>query len=89
MPYQDTVSGGLMKALPRWRFETLVDRRRADHRVRCLSSWTQLQAMVFAQLSGSRSLREVVGALERFPRSHAHLGLKPVRRGAVEKARRL
>ena len=89
MPYQDTVFGCLMKALPRWRFEQLVQRHRADHRVHCLSSWSQLQAMVFAQLWGSRSLREVVGALERFPRSHAHLGLKPVRRSTLADANKV
>ena len=63
MPYQDTVFGGLMKVFPRWRFEKLAERHGADYRVRRLSSWAQFQAMVFAQLSGSRSLREAVGAL--------------------------
>ena len=89
MPYQDTVFGGLMKAFPRWRFEKLVERHQADYRVRRLSSWSQFQAMVFCQLSGSRSLREVVGALERFPKSHAHLGLEPVRRSTLADANRV
>ena len=89
MPYQDTVFGGLMKAFPRWRFDKLVERHRADYRVRRLSSWSQLQAMVFCQLSGSRSLREVVGALERFPKSHAHLGMQPVRRSTLADANRV
>ena len=88
MPYQDTVFGGLMKAFPRWRFEKLVKRHQADHWVRHLSSWTLLLTMVFAQLSGSRSLREVVGALERFPGCHAHLGLQPVRRSTLADANR-
>ena len=88
MPYQDTVFGGLMKAFPRWRFDKLVERHQADYRVRRLSSWTQFQAMVFCQLSGSRSLREVVGALERFPGCHAHLGLEPVRRSTLADANR-
>ena len=89
MPYQDTVFGGLMKAFPRWRFDKLVERHRADYRVRRLSSWSQLQTMVFAQLSGSRSLRETVGALERFPGCHAHLGLEPVRRSTLADANRV
>ena len=89
MPYQDTVFGGLMKVFPRWRFERLVERHGADYRVRRLSSWAQLQAMVFAQLSGSRSLREAVGALERFPGVHAHLGLAPVRRSTLADANRV
>ena len=88
MPYQDTVFGGLMKVFPRWRFERLVERHGADYRVRRLSSWAQLQAMVFAQLSGSRSLREAVGALERFPGVHAHLGLAPVRQSTLADANR-
>ncbi len=85
MPYQDTVFGGLMKAFPRWRFDRLVERHRADYRVRRLSSWSQLQAMVFCQLSGSRSLREVVGALERFPKSRAHLEHIRFRRNRIRR----
>ena len=88
MRYQDTVFGGLMKAFPRWRFEKLVADHGADYRVRRLPSWTQFLSMVFAQLSGSQSLREVVGAMERFPGSHAHLGLKPVRRSTLSDANR-
>lgn len=89
MRYQDTVFGGLMKAFPRCRFEALVTRHDADHRVRRLPSWSQFIAMVHAQLSGARSLREVVAAFERFPGSHAHLGLKPVRRSTLSDANRL
>ena len=89
MPYQDTVFGGLMKAFPRWRFDKLAERHGADYRVRRLSSWSQFQTMVFAQLSGSRSLREAVGALERFPGVHAHLGLAPVRRSTLADANRV
>ena len=89
MPYQDTVFGGLMKAFPRWRFDKLVRRHGADYRVRRLPSWTQFQAMVFAQLSGSRSLRETVGALERFPGIHTHLGMQPVRRSTLADANRV
>ena len=89
MRYQDTVFGGLMKAFPRWRFDALVARHGADHRVRRLPSWSQFVAMLYAQLSGSRSLREVIAALERFPSSHAHLGLKPVRRSTLSDANRL
>ena len=88
MRYQDTVFGGMMKAFPRWRFEKLAARHAADRRVRRLPCWTQFMAMVFAQLSGSQSLREVVAAFERFPGSHAHLGLKPVRRSTLSDANR-
>ena len=78
-----------MKAFPRWRFDALVKRHGADHRVRRLSSWSQFIAMVYAQMSGARSLREVVAAFERFPGSHAHLGLQPVRRSTLADANRL
>ena len=77
-----------MKAFPRWRFEKPVKRHRADHRIRHLSSGTMLMTMAFAQLSGSRSLREVVGALERLPGCHALLGLQPVRRSTLADANR-
>ena len=89
MRYQDTVFGGLMKAFPRWRFEALVKRHGADRRVRRLPSWSQFLALLYAQMSGARSLREVIAALDRFPGSHAHLGLKPVRRSTLADANRL
>jgi hypothetical protein len=86
MRYQDTIFGALMKAIPRWRFERLARRHGADYRVRRLSSWSQFVAMVYAQLCGAQSLRDVVGALERFPGTHAHLGLAPVRRSTLADA---
>ena len=88
MRYQDTVFGGLMKWFPRWRFEALVERHGADRRVRRLPCWSQFIAMVHAQMSGARSLRDVVAALERFPGSQAHLGLRAVRRSTLADANR-
>lgn len=88
MRYQDTVFGGLMKAYPRWRFEKLVAAHGADRGVRRLRCWSQFQALVFGQLSGSRSLREVVAAVERFPNCRAHLGMDPVKRSTLSDANR-
>ena len=58
----------------------------ADHRVRRLSTKSQFIALLYGQLSGAASLREIVGGLE----SHAvrlyHVGAKPVSRSTLADA---
>ncbi len=86
MPYQDTIFGALLKFIPRHRFKHLVEQTKAGHRVRRLDPWSHLVAMLFAQLSGARSLRDVTAALDAVPGTHSHLGLAKVRRSTLADA---
>ena len=80
MLHQNSVFHGLLKHVPWHRFDRLVDDHGADARVRRLSTKSQLVAMLYGQLSGAASLREIVTGLS----SHAvrlyHVGAGPVRR---------
>ena len=62
MRFQDTVLGGLLKMVPRGQFARLVAAHGSDRGVRRLASWSQLVALLVAQLAGCRSLRELVPA---------------------------
>jgi hypothetical protein len=53
---------------------------------RKLSYWSQLVAMLFAQLSGKKSLRDLVFSLGRHRRKFYHLGLDPVKRSTLADA---
>jgi hypothetical protein len=86
MRHHNTLLHDLGKAMPRWRFEHLVRRTGADRRVRTLPSWSQFVALVYAQLAGITSLRELVAALASHANHAYHLGLGPIRRSTLAEA---
>src|SRR6202041_4212347 len=86
MLHQNSVFHGLLKHVPWHRFDRLVEDHGADARVRQLSTKSQLVALLYGQLSGAASLREIVTGLS----SHAvrlyHVGAAPVRRSTFSDA---
>ena len=76
MRHQNSVFHGLLKHVPWHRFDRLVEEHGADARVRRLSTKSQLVALLYGQLSGAASLREIVTGLS----SHAAAAL-PCGRG--------
>jgi hypothetical protein len=81
-----TVFGALLKHIPWSVFDRLVDEYQGDKKVRKLSMRDQFTALLYGQLSGAVSLREIVGALEShhqvFKRSH----VRPVQRSSLAEA---
>ena len=86
MPHQNTVFRELLKLLPWHRFERLVEDHDADARVRRLTSKGQFLALLYGQLSGACSLREIVTALSSHAARLYHLGADPVRRSTLSDA---
>lgn len=86
MPHQNTVFRDLLKLLPWHRFERLVEEHDADARVRRLTSKDQFLALLYGQLSGACSLREIVTALSSHAARLYHLGADPVRRSTLSDA---
>ena len=50
----------LLRYVPRDEFRAIVERHQGDKGVRKLSSWGQVVALFFGQLSGQHSLRDLV-----------------------------
>lgn len=88
MRHQNTVCHSLLKAVPRWRFERLVEQHRGGYRERGFSFWSQLVAMIYAQLSGASSLRELVSALGSHRSLLYHLGAAEAPRSTFSDANR-
>ncbi len=86
MRYQATIFESLLKELPRHRFDHLVDKHQSDYRCRRLPSWTHLVSLIFAQLSGSRSLRELETGLNSHANMFYHLGIGKVCRSTLSDA---
>ena len=86
MRHQNSVFHEVLKHIPWHRFDGLVEEHGADARVRRLSTKSQFVALLYGQLSGAGSLREIVTGLS----SHAvrlyHLGAEPVQRSTFSDA---
>jgi IS4 transposase len=86
MPHHNTVFREVLKLVPWHRFEALVDEHEADARVRQLSTKGQFLALLYGQLSGASSLREIVTGLSSHAARLYHLGADPVRRSTFSDA---
>lgn len=86
MRHHNSVLHGLLKHLPWHKFEELVDEHGADAGVRRLSTKTQLTALLFAQLSGAESLREIETAMQSHSTRLYHLGAREVSRSTLADA---
>jgi IS4 transposase len=84
--YQNTVLGELLKALPRRRFAAIVARHRGDRYIKGFSSWDHLVSLVFTQLGGVSSLRELETVWNARAGQHYHLGGGAVCRSTVSDA---
>ena len=74
MLHHNSVFHGLLKHVPWDRFDRLVEEHGADARVRRLSTKGQFIALLYGQLSGSTSLREIVTGLGSHSARLYHLG---------------
>ena len=89
MRHHNSVLHGLLKHIPWAEFEALVDEHCADARVRKLTTKTQLVAMLYAQLSGAVSLREIEAGLASHQTRLYHLGAAAPARSTLADANRL
>lgn len=86
MRHHNSVFHDLVKRVPWAGFDRLVVAHKADHRIRRLPTKHQFLALLYGQLAGAASLRDVVCGL----RSHAarlyHVGGAPVPRSTLADA---
>ena len=86
MRHQNSVFHLVLKHVPWSTFERLVETHAADARVRRLTTKTQFVALLYAQLSGASSLREIEAGLESHAARLYHLGAGAVRRSTLADA---
>lgn len=76
----------LLKGIPRLTFDSLVEKHQADKHCKGFSSWNHLVSMIYAQLSGARSLREMEVGFNEQLNHHYHLGAEPLKRSTMSDA---
>ncbi|WP_320197265.1 IS4 family transposase [Agrobacterium rosae] len=86
MRHKNSVFHQLQQHIPWSVFDKLVDEHKADHRVRRLDTKGQFLALLFGQLAGAKSLREIeVGLLSQKTRLY-HVGARTVARTTLADA---
>jgi hypothetical protein len=86
MRHHNSVFHDLLKRVPWDVFDRLVDEHGADRRVRQLKTKEQFVALLYGQLSGASSLREIVGGLASHKARLYHVGGGPVPRSTLADA---
>ena len=86
MRHQNSVFHELLKHLPWGEFDRLVSAHQADLRVRRLTTKSQFVALLYGQLAGATSLRDIVTGLQSHQARLYHLGARPVQRSTLADA---
>lgn len=89
MRHHNSVFHDLLKRVPWAVFERLVCAHDSDKHVRRLTTKDQFVALLYGQLSGASSLREIVGGLESHAARLYHVGARPVQRSTLSDANAL
>ncbi|ATN37084.1 IS4 family transposase (plasmid) [Rhizobium sp. ACO-34A] len=86
MRHENSVFHQIQQPIPWSVFDRLVDEHKADHRVRRLTTKAQFLALLFGQLSGAGSLREIEAGLSSHAARLYHVGGRPVARATLADA---
>jgi transposase len=86
MRHHNSVLHGLLKHVPWSMFDQLVEDHGADARVRRLSTKSQFVALLYGQLAGASSLREIETAMQSHSSRLYHLGARQVSRSTLADA---
>jgi IS4 transposase len=84
--YRNTRFAEILKGLPRSVFEKYVRQFDADKHCKGFRTWDQLVALMYAQISGATSLREVEAGFNSQKINHYHLGTRTIRRSTLADA---
>ncbi len=87
--HQNIVFHDLLKHIPRAQCDRLVEQYGADGDPRCIKTWAHLIAMLHAQFSGARGLREIEANLQSHASKLYHLGGCTVSKSALSDANAL
>ena len=87
MAHSNTVLAQLLKLIDRHEFQNLhAGRYRPQRKYRALSQWGQFTIMMFAQLTGRASLRDICDSLQTQAGRLYHLGINQVKKSTLADA---
>ena len=78
--------GEILKEFPKGKFEQIVQMNNANKYKKSFSAYDHLIALIYAQLSGSTSLRQVETGFNVHSQHHYHLGTGQIKRSTLSDA---
>jgi hypothetical protein len=75
-----------MQLLPKSKFDQFVGQHNGDRYTKKLSSWQQLQILLFSQATGKESLRDIETGLSLHENKWYHLGIETVAKSTLSDA---
>ena len=86
MQYCNSIFASILKPIPRRWFKATVERHEGDAYDKTFTSWNHLVVLLFAQLSGAGSLRELEAVWNAHSHHHYHLGTGLLARSTLSDA---
>jgi len=83
MAHYNTILSQITALIPRHVFDDHADIHHSGQKFRSYDRWSQFMAMLIGQLSGRKSLRDIVENLKAQQRRLYHLGMKPTSRSTL------
>lgn len=82
----NTIMSELLRIFPRYEFEKLEKAYKGNYYTKYFTGWQQLIVLLFAQIGGKDSLREIETSLTVHQAKWYHLGLKGIKRSTLSDA---
>lgn len=86
MSQVNTILSELLRIFPRYEFEKLEKEYQGNYYTKYFTGWQQLMVLLFAQIGGKDSLREIETSLTVHQSKWYHLGLKGIKRSTLSDA---
>ena len=84
--YYNSIYSQLFNFIHRYRFEKIVKKSGGDRYCKHFTAWKQFLTLLFAQISGKDSLREIENALLANHKRLYHLGMEAVAKSTLSEA---
>ena len=82
----NTIMSELLRVFPRYEFEKLEKEHNGNYYTKYFTGWQQLMVLLFAQIGGKDSLREIETSLNVHQSKWYHLGLEGIKRSTLSDA---
>ena len=86
MAHYNTIYNQLLHLIPRHKFEALVRRYNGDYYTKYFTCWQQFLVLLYAQITGKDSLRDIETSLKAHSNRWYHIGLKDIKRSTLSDA---
>lgn len=86
MSHYNTIFNQILHLIPRHQFEVIVKKYQSERYVKYFSCWQQLISLLYAQIRGKDSLRDIETSLRTQSSKWYHLGIKDIKRSTLSDA---